>query len=42
MLYLYLGTTQERSGPTVMITDQPRLILMIKTSHATKTGSHAS
>jgi len=25
-----------------MITDQQRLILMIKTSHATKVGSHAS
>jgi len=34
MLYLHIETSQERSGPTIMITDQQRLILMIKTSHA--------
>jgi len=36
MLYLHIETSQERSGHTVMITDQQRLILMIKTSHASE------
>ena len=38
MLYLNIETSQERSGYTVMITDQQRLILMIKTSHASGQG----
>jgi len=38
MLYLHIETSQERSGHTVMITDQQRLILMIKTSHASGRG----
>jgi len=36
MLYLYIETSQERSGHTIMITDQQRLTLMIKTSHASR------
>jgi len=38
MLYLHIETSQGRSGQTVMITDQERLILMIKTSHASGRG----
>jgi len=38
MLYLHIETSQERSGHTVMITDQQRLILMIKTLHASERG----
>jgi len=38
MLYLHIETSQEQSGHTVMITDQQRLILMIKTSHASGRG----
>ena len=38
MLYLHIETSQERSGHTVMIIDQQRLILMIKTSHASRRG----
>jgi len=34
MLYLHIETSQEPSEPTIMITDQQRLILMIKMSHA--------
>jgi len=38
MLYLPIETSQDRSGHTVMITDQHKLILMIKTSHASGRG----
>ena len=37
-LYLHIETSQERSGHTVMITDQQRLRLIIKTSHASGRG----
>jgi len=36
MLYLHIETLQERSGPTIMIIDQQRHILMIKTTHASE------
>jgi len=38
MLYLHIETSQERSGHTIMITDQQRLILVIKMSHASEKG----
>jgi len=38
MFYLHIETSQGQSGHTVMITDQQRLILMIKTSHASGKG----
>jgi len=34
MLYLHIETSQERSGHTIMITDQQRLILINKMTHA--------
>jgi len=33
MLYLHIKTSQERSGHTIMITDQQRLILIHKMAH---------
>jgi len=36
MLYLHIETSQERSGSTIMITGQQRLVLMIKTRHASE------
>jgi len=36
MFYIYLGTTQKRSGHTAMITDQQSLILMTKNTHASE------
>jgi len=42
MLYLNIETSQERSRHTVMIIDQHRLILMIKTSHASWRNSHST
>jgi len=38
MLYLHIEISKERSGHTIMITDQQRLILVIKTSHASGRG----
>jgi len=38
MFYLHIKTSQERSGHTVMSTDQQRLILMIKMTHASERG----
>jgi len=38
MLYLPIEISQEQSGHTIMITDQQRLILMIKTLHASGRG----
>jgi len=38
MLYLHIETSQERLGHTVMITDQQRIILMIKTMHESERG----
>jgi len=36
ILYLHLETPQERPGHTIMIIDQQRLILMIKTHSSGK------
>jgi len=42
MLYLHIETSQERSGHTIMITNQQRLILINKTTHASGRGLHAT
>jgi len=36
MLYLHIETSQERLEHIIMIIDQQKLILMIKTRHASK------
>jgi len=38
MFYLHIETSQEQSGHTIMITDQQRLILINKTTHASERG----
>jgi len=38
MLYRHIETSQERSGHTIMITDHQRLILINKTTHASRRG----
>jgi len=38
MLYLHIETSEERLGHTIIITDQQRLILIYKTTHASGRG----
>jgi len=42
MFHLHIKTSQERSGHTIMTTDQQRLILINKTTHASEKGLHAT